>query len=220
MDQKLYITVVVSVLALYIIVGGLFGVDGVMDTDDSVNTDNVNETQSENSEGDVTTEDVPDLSGQQPTVEVSPVEVQAIAELRELELALLQYSATTGGFPNVASTSTTEYCAYLNENTSGFGYNSLMDTLRVSLPSFNWGNRDYFYCSDAQGSTGDVTTRSEATMFVIGVIDMSSDNPALADDVDNEAINPLGLAIPPSISPEGCGEPSNDTVYCLRGGDV
>ena len=84
------------------------------------------------------------------------------------------------------------------------------------MPTFDWNNDNYFYCSDVK-QTILGTNNSRATKYVLGVKNIDKANRVLGIDKDGRA--PVaGITLDGHAGVEGCGNSTNDTVYCLTGG--
>ena len=149
-----------------------------------------------------------------------------IAQLRSLELALIQHKSTAGGFPAAGGA---DNCVTLSAGAAGNPkLGSIEEALDSALPTFNWSDQNYFYCSDkAQGATP-VSNVNTGTKYVLGVKNISTANKVLGTDKDG-AIPITGItmdghatAYDVTTKTGGCGDVATtgsiDNVYCLVGG--
>ena len=141
-----------------------------------------------------------------------------ISQLRSIELALIQHNSTSGGYPDVADATATIDCVALNTGAAGTpAAGSIEAILKTSLPTLDFSDANYFYCSDTNQSTLGTNTNS-GTKYVLGVQGINENNEVLDND-GLDAVKVRDLDIPTTLSADGCGG-TTDTVYCLQGGAV
>jgi prepilin-type N-terminal cleavage/methylation domain-containing protein len=120
-------------------------------------------------------------------------DARRIADLRQVQNALELYFNKCGYYPGTAAPTT----------CPGFSQITTWDNLRTALTGSNIGvnqipndptaGRNYLYATNSTGSS-----------YVLGAQLEDSGNPALRNDIDSFV---YGI---------NCGDPANDTVYCIQ----